>query len=59
MLMQGWIYKAGKKNLEAKTNPCILPWSQLTDEVKQFDIDTVSLIPTLLTKAGYTVKSRR
>lgn len=52
-LMQGWTYRAGEKDPQAKTNPCILPWDQLTDEIKQYDIDTVRLIPELLDRAGY------
>jgi len=52
-LMHGWIYKPGKKNSEAKTNPCILPWDQLDDATKELDIETVRLIPELLDRAGY------
>jgi len=52
-LMQGWVYQKGKKNKKRKTNPCILPWNLLSQETKQYDINTVQLIPELLEKSGY------
>jgi len=54
-LMQGWTYKEGEKDPDKKTNPCILPWTQLSDDIKKIDIDLVKLIPELLDRAGYKI----
>lgn len=54
-LMQGWTFREGEKDPTNKTNPCILPWTQLSDDIKQIDMDLVELIPDLLDRAGYTI----
>ncbi len=53
--LQGWILKPGKKDIENKTTPLLVPWEQLTDKIKEYDLETVRLIPQLLTKAGFEI----
>ncbi len=51
----GWIY-GEKRDDEKKTTPCLVPYSQLSDEEKKFDritaIETIKLIVAL----GYRIE---
>lgn len=52
--MQGYTYAPGNKKDEVpKTHPCLLPWSDLPENEKEKDRDTVSAIPTFLKSVGY------
>lgn len=51
--LQGWKYKKGPKSDKKKTSPYILPWDQLSNEIQEYDRETVRLIPELLAKANY------
>jgi len=51
-ILQGWVY-GSKKDEVQKTNPCILPWNQLPDNIKEYDRENVRLIPGLIQEAGY------
>jgi RyR domain len=53
--LQGWKYAASKKDDKKKTNPSMLPWDQLDDETKEYDFQTVRLIPNLLAKANFEI----
>jgi hypothetical protein len=53
-LMQGWRY-GPVKNIAAKVNPCLVPWSRLSDGadgVKKYDRAPFTLLPRLLKEAG-------
>jgi len=51
-LLNGWIY--GEKRDDAKKiNPSILPWSNLPDDIKEYDRQSVRLIPGIIKSAGY------
>lgn len=52
-LLQGWIYAPPPKDLEKKTTPHLVPWARLPDEIREYDRETVRLIPALLMQAGY------
>ncbi len=55
-IMQGWIYAPGqKKDIENKTTPHLVPWTDLPEEIREYDLETVRLIPKLLQQAGYEV----
>jgi hypothetical protein len=54
-LMSGWIYAPGAKVFEKKTSPHMVPYDQLTDDIKEYDRETVRLIPELLASIGYEV----
>ena len=53
--LQGWKYKAGPKDMKNKTNPSLVPWAQLPDNIKEYDRETVRLIPELLAKANFEI----
>jgi hypothetical protein len=53
--LQGWIYRRGKKNDAQKTTPYLIPYERLTEKIKEYDRETVRLIPKLLAQAGYEV----
>ena len=43
--MAGWKY--GKERTDT-TSPYLVPWEQLTEEIKQFDRDAVVRMPKIL-----------
>ena len=51
----GWSYKPGSKNLEAKTNPTLVPWAELSDAEKDKDRQVVMDLPYLLAEAGFEI----
>lgn len=46
--LAGWTHAPGDKDIARKTNPCLVPWDQLSSGIQQHDRDFVVLIPTLL-----------
>ena len=51
-ILQGWVY--GPEKSETKmTHPCILPWSKLTEKIREYDRQNVRLIPEIIRNAGY------
>jgi hypothetical protein len=55
----GWIYALGTKNIEKKTSPHMVPWAQLTEEVKEWDRATVRGLPTFLSRVGLQIARLR
>lgn len=51
-ILQGWAYGT-KKDETKKTHPCILPWNQLPDNIKEYDRENVRLIPEIIKEARY------
>ncbi len=51
--LQGWVLKGGEKDVENKTTPHLVPYDDLPDDVKEYDRESVRLIPGLLARAGY------
>lgn len=51
----GWT--AGSKDVAAKTTPFLVPWSALSEEVKELDRQAVRGIPGFLSRAGYQIRS--
>ena len=52
-LMDGWTF--GEKDADKKISPYIIPWNELTDEVKKWDTNTVNNIPEFLKSVGYEI----
>ena len=50
---EGW--KPGSKNKELKTTPWLVPYSQLPEEIKEFDRKPVKKIPALLARIDLKV----
>jgi len=53
-LTDGW-KPAGEKNVMKKLSPYLVSWEFLTDEIKDYDRDTVLKIPEYLAKVGIEV----
>ena len=51
---EGWTY-APVKNLEAKTNPDLVPWEQLSESGRKNCSDAVADLPVFLARAGFEV----
>ena len=54
-LADGWLFAPKEKNLEAKTNPDLAAWEQLSEDERKKDRDLVSSIPAFLGRAGFQV----
>ncbi len=52
---QGWSYAPGPKDLERKTNPYMVDWDELPEDVKEVDRNFVRVLPSILAKAGLQV----
>ncbi len=50
----GWSF-GPTKDIGAKKSPYLVPWEQLTEEIRDLDRDTVRKIPEFLAQLGYAV----
>ena len=53
--LQGWTYKPGPKHKKKKTNPLLIPWEALDEEVKKSNKKTIQKIPSVLSQAGFQI----
>ena len=51
----GWTYAPPPKDPDRKTSPWLVPWSELPEDMKDIDRDTVRNIPAFLSVAGFEV----
>jgi len=54
-LLNGWTW-GEKRDVTKKTSPYIVPWSELPNDVKEWDRETVRKIPEFLAKVGVEVR---
>jgi len=54
-LRTGWSYASGTKNIERKTSPHIVPWDELSEEVKEWDRVMIRGLPAFLAKADFQI----
>lgn len=53
-IVAGWIY--GKMRNDAlKIHNCLVPWEQLTDAIKKYDIEAVEAIPKILKSIDFVI----
>ena len=52
-LSRGW--KLGERNAEQKTSPYLVPYDQLSEEIKDYDRDAIRNIPALAARGGMAV----
>ena len=52
--LDGWTL--GPKSVENKTSPTLVPWDELSDDVKELDRQAVRGIPEFLAEAGFEVR---
>ena len=57
-LLRGWNF-AEKKDISKKLSPYLVPWNELTEEIKGYDIDAIHELPENLRKAGFEVFQKR
>lgn len=48
----GWTY-APEKNVQAKKSPYLVPWEELSEEIREYDRVAVRGIPAFLARAGF------
>jgi len=53
----GWIY-GQTRNDEKKETPCLVPYSELSEEEKEYDRKTAMETLKLIIKLGYTIEKR-
>lgn len=53
--MNGWVYAPAPKNIKKKTTPYLVPWEELTEDIKELDRNTVRDLPGLLARAGFQI----
>jgi hypothetical protein len=53
----GWAL--GSRDVERKTSPYLVPWSELPEEVKEWDREAVRAIPDLLAGVGLGIRRQQ
>lgn len=53
-LLDGWKW-GERRDVTKKTSPYLVPWSELSDDVREWDRQTVRKIPEFLAKVGLEV----
>jgi len=51
----GWKYSRGPKNIKKKTTPYLIPWDELSEEIRELDRNTVRELPSFLYKADFQI----
>jgi voltage-gated potassium channel Kch len=51
----GWRFAPGDKDIEGRTNPCLVPWHELTEEAKEKDRQQVRSLPAFLEYEGFQI----
>lgn len=57
-LLKGWTHGPRSKNDEARTNPHIVSWADLPENIRDYDFEAVKLIPSLLARENQKVCRR-
>ena len=50
--LSGWRFAPGKKNVELKTSPRLLPWADLPEDIRAYDREVVRNIPRIVALGG-------
>jgi len=53
-MLDGWVY-GEKKDVEKKISPYLVPWNELTEDVKEWDRQTVRGMPEIMKMAGFEI----
>ena len=54
--LEGWTYAPGPKNLDKKTSPYYrVPWDKLSEDIKDYDRNTIRGLPAFLAQAGFQI----
>lgn len=52
----GW--RPGPKNIAEKTTPYLVPWDELSEEIKDYDRNAVRILPAILAKADFRIERK-
>lgn len=53
-LQDGWVY-GEKKDVNKKITPYLVPWNKLSEEIKEYDRNTVRNLPKFLEMVGFRI----
>ena len=56
-IAEGWVYGA-ERNDALKTTPCLVPYSELPEEEKEFDRNTAFQTLKLIVALGYKIEKQ-
>jgi len=56
-LRQGW-YLGPRRDVAGKRSPYLVPWDELSEEVRDLDRDSVRAIPRLVAELGLSIVRR-
>lgn len=56
---QGWTFAPGPKDLDKKTSPYIVPWEELSEEIREYDRNVIRALPMSLARAGFQIYRMR
>ncbi len=51
----GWKHTKGQKNIKKKKSPYLVPWGELSEEIKELDRNTVGALPSFLYKVDLQI----
>ncbi len=51
----GWTFAPGERDVEQKTTPHLVPWADLSEEIREYDRVAVREIPQFLARVGYRI----
>lgn len=54
-IAEGWVY-GPERSTEKKTTPCLVPYSELPEQEKDYDRNTALETLKLITKLGYEIR---
>ena len=54
-LRNGWTFAPGEKDIEKKTSPYLVPWDDLSEEIKELDRVPVRGMPGFLTRTEFQI----
>lgn len=57
-LQNGWKFKSGPKDIAKKTSPHIVPYEELSWELKELDRNMIRNLPSFLARAGFQIYRR-
>lgn len=57
-LQNGWKYNPGPKDIAKKTSPHIVPYEELSWELKELDRNMIRNLPSFLARAGFQIYRR-
>jgi hypothetical protein len=51
----GWTYAPDPQDRDKRTHPSLLPWEELSEDVKEIDREAIRALPALLAHVGFEI----